>query len=156
VIYTKILPTINTPWSSLDERGEIWSASFSLLKNPNVFLFGFGLSQFEANYQVVAEGVLGRPPLDLNVIQPHNLFLLFVFHYGVLGVFFLLWIMWRVGKNIWKFEKVDILVMSSLMMFYFLIHGMIDTPFYKNDLLFLLILFLSLCVLPEKSLREME
>jgi len=136
VFYMKILPTLQTEYSSLDERGEIWATSVELLKNPKTVFFGLGLSQFEANYIENVDRVIGHPPLDYNIIQPHNLFFLFIFHYGIFGIAFLIFLFWKIlmgESNVWKF-----------ILLYFLIHGMIDTPFYKNDILILLFLFLEL------------
>ncbi len=145
IFYDKILPTIQTEYSSLDERGEIWLVSADMLKDWKTIAFGKGLSQFEANYIATADEVLGKPPLDYNVIQPHNIFLLFIFHYGILGLIFLFFIIYQVltGKK----------SVFSWILIYFFIHGLIDTPFYKNDLLFLFILLVSLAGM-EKRLKS--
>ncbi len=161
VFYTKILPTIQTEYSSLDERGEIWSTATELAKAPGVWLHGLGLSQFEAHYIATADQVLGRPPLDYHVIQPHNIFFLFLFHYGVLGLIFLGFLIWKTAAVLFKkidqnkgsanqqtastkVTTTDLQTIAALLAFYFFIHGLIDTPIYKNDLLFLFLLFLSL------------
>jgi len=140
IFYNKILPTIQTDYSSLDERGEIWQVSGHLLSDWQTLIFGAGLSQFEASYIEAADTVLGRPPLDYHVIQPHNIFLLFIFHYGILGLIFILYLIYEVlcrPKSVF-----------SWMLIYFFIHGLIDTPYYKNDLLFILMLLMSLAVFP--------
>ena len=136
IFYTKILPTLQTNYSSLNERGEIWQTAAALLKDPQTALFGVGPSQFEANFIAKSDAVLGRPPLDYKVIQPHNIFLLFWLHYGILGLTFLIFLIY---KNFRTKEKTVI----HWMLLYFLIHGLIDTPFYKNDLLILLLLLLN-------------
>lgn len=145
VFYMKILPTIQTEYSSLDERGEIWTTAFELAKDPGVWLKGLGLSQFEAHYIAAADEVLGRPPLDYNVIQPHNIFLLFLFHYGILGVVLLGFLVFMVVKNVLRAGgEVGAGKVAAFMALYLLIHGLIDTPFYKNDMMFLMLLFFSL------------
>lgn len=140
--YSKILPTIKYENSSLDERGEIWKVSFELLENPKTVLLGLGPNQFQEHYFQNVDKVLGKQPLDYYVLQPHNIFLSFIFNYGILGLIFLLVIIILTLKTAFKIkEKANINQIASLILCYFLIHGLIDTPFLKNDLLILLILF---------------
>lgn len=144
IFYIKILPTLQTNYSSLDERGEIWKVSAEILKeNP---IFGVGPGQFEANFIKESDEVLGRPPLDYYVIQPHNIFLLFWFNYGILGISLLIFLIYKI------FHLKEKTVIHSILL-YLLIHGLIDTPFYKNDLLILIILLLNLSKpLPDRQL----
>lgn len=145
VFYIKILPTLQTDYSSLDERGEIWETSFAILKDPQAFVFGVGLGQFQIHYEQNVAEVLGREPLDYYVLQPHNFFLLFMMNYGLLGLGLIVYLMgltvWYILKN-QPGGKVEEFALYVLL--YFFIHGLIDTPFFKNDLLFLLFLFLEL------------
>ena len=136
IFYSKVLPTVQTEYSSLDERGEIWLVSADLLKNPKTVLTGLGYGQFQAHYFENAKEILGKEPLDYYVLQPHNIFLLFLFHYGILGLFFLSYCIYRILKNPKN--------IFSFIALYFLIHGLIDSPIFKNDLLFLFILILEL------------
>ncbi len=138
IFYTKILPTLQTEYSSLDERGEIWATATHLLSEPKNLLFGLGPSQFEAYYIKEVDQVVGRPPLDYNIIQPHNIFFLFIFNYGILGLIALIYLFIAIAKkplNIWQ-----------PILLYFFIHGLIDTPFYKNDLLAMIFIFLTLAL----------
>lgn len=144
IFYTKILPTIKTPWSSLDERGEIWQTSVYILENPKNLLLGVGFGQFEYKYIENVDTVLGHKPLDYYVIQPHNIFLLFIFHYGILGLIFLIFAIYKTIKNIINLSSLDkISEISTFILLYFFIHGLIDTPFFKNDMLILLVIFME-------------
>ncbi len=138
IFYTKILPTLTTEYSSLDERGEIWKTSAYLLEEN--FLFGLGFGQFQQYYEENVAQVLGHEPLDYYVLQPHNIFFLFLFQYGILGLLFLTYIIYTVIKNILEQKNLT----AALIAAYFLLHGLIDTPFFKNDLLILLITFFEL------------
>jgi len=143
--YTKILPAFQTNYSSLNERQEIWQTSIHLFKDPLNFVWGIGFGQFQNEYATNAKEILGRNPLDYYVLQPHNIFLLFIFQYGILGLLFLFACIVRIVKNLKKpIKNFDIRIISNFIILYFLFHGMIDTPFFKNDLLFLLILFLEI------------
>ncbi|MBI4235271.1 O-antigen ligase family protein [Candidatus Peregrinibacteria bacterium] len=135
IFFTKILPTFTTNYSSLDERGEIWLTSLHLLKDPGNLFFGLGYGQFQYHYLQNAQEILGQPPLDLYVLQPHNIFLLFIFQYGILGLLLIFLIIYKTIKRLDYLNNTEV-----FMLLYFLIHGIIDTPIFKNDLLLLFIL----------------
>lgn len=144
IFYSKILPTLQTNYSSLDERGEIWVTSWELLQNPKNVIFGLGLGQFQQHYALTANSALGRQPLDYIVLQPHNIFLLFIFQFGILGLIFLIFIIYKAAKNLIGSKNFDLATISSFILLYFFIHGLIDAPFFKNDLLFLFILSMEM------------
>jgi len=146
IFYSKILPTLQTDYSSFDERGEIWTTSYEFLKEPRNLFFGLGFGQFEAYYIESVDEILGYHPLDHYVLQPHNIFLLFIFHYGILGLIFILFCIYKTISQIIKKKNPTIFIFILL---YFFIHGLIDTPIFKNDLLILLILFLELSLGPQ-------
>ncbi|MFA7685402.1 MAG: O-antigen ligase family protein [Candidatus Gracilibacteria bacterium] len=146
IFYTKILPTIQTNYSSLSERGEIWQTSIHLFDDPLDLVWGIGYGQFQNQYETNVKAILGHNPLDYYVLQPHNIFLLFIFQYGIVGIIFLFACIVRTIKNLSYplVGKIDLKMISNFIILYFLLHGIIDTPFFKNDLLFLLILFFEL------------
>lgn len=143
--YVKILPSFTTTNTSLGERDEIWATSMYLLKDPKNLMFGVGYGQFQTQYAANVDAVLGHKPLDYIILQPHNIFLLFIFQYGLLGVIFLLFCMYKtVQQFLYAGKKEEFAVVVGIMLFYFFLHGLIDTPFFKNDLLILLLLLLEL------------
>lgn len=146
IFYTKILPTLNTEYSSLDERGQIWQTSAHLLKEPQTIITGLGLGQFQEHYSNNVAEVLQKEPLDYYVLQPHNIFLLFIFNHGILGLLLLATIIILTFRSKSPYKYI---------IFYFLIHGLIDTPFYKNDILFIILLFLSLTLNQKPNLSKL-
>lgn len=159
VFYLKILPTIQTNYSSISEREQIWTTSFNLLKTPKNLIFGVGFGQFQEQYAQHVKAVLGHEPLDYYVLQPHNIFLLFIFQFGILGLAFLIFCIYKNFRNIsnWKKDQpLDFHVMANLLLLYFFIHGLIDTPFFKNDLLIILVLLMesSLLKTSDKTLKN--
>ncbi len=143
--YSKILPTIQNENSSLDERGQIWATSVELLRTPQNFLLGLGPNQFQEYYFQNVAGVLGKEPLDYYVLQPHNIFLVFVFNYGILGLIFITLLIYLTIKKVFTIkDRITIEQISALIFGYFLIHGLIDTPFFKNDLLIILLIILEI------------
>ncbi|MCX6735118.1 MAG: O-antigen ligase family protein [Candidatus Peregrinibacteria bacterium] len=150
VFYLKILPTIQTNYSSISEREQIWTTSFSLLKTPKNLALGVGFGQFQEQYAQHVKAVLGHEPLDYYVLQPHNIFLLFIFQFGILGFTFLLFCINRNLHNIFSWKKdqpFDFRILANFLLLYFFIHGLIDTPFFKNDLLIILVLLMELSLL---------
>ncbi len=156
IFQTKILPTLNTKYSSLDERGEIWATSFHLLKTPKNDLLGLGFGQFEDTYIKNVDEVLGRQPLDYKVIQPHNIFLLFIFHYGILGLALLITLMIKTTTAFIRSPKITIKTAGQIVMFYIFLHGLIDTPLFKNDMLIILLVFLELALYERPEARSIK
>jgi len=159
VFYLKILPTIQTNYSSLSERGQIWKTSLHLLKEPKNFLFGLGFGQFQQQYFENVKTVLGHEPLDYYVLQPHNIFLLFIFQFGLLGLILLIFCVIKNIRNIvlWdNKQELNFHILANLILLYFFIHGLIDTPFFKNDLLIILVLLMesSLLQTTNKTLKN--
>ncbi len=153
VFYVRLLPAIQTNYSSMDERGEIWETSFEMLKDPKVLIFGTGFGQFQTKYRNTVTSVLNRPPLNYVVLQPHNIFLLFLMQYGVLGLIFLIFVIFAVVERCFKFKgSPSFEDICGFMFLYFLIHGLIDTPFFKNDLMIMIVLFMSIAVQKTKKL----
>jgi len=143
--YVKVLPSFTTTNTSLGERDEIWATSMYLLKDPKNLLLGVGYGQFQTQYAANVDAVLGHKPLDYIILQPHNIFLLFIFQYGLFGVIFLIFCMYKAVQKFMHAEKKDELsIVVGIMLFYFFLHGLIDTPFFKNDLLILLVLLMEL------------
>ena len=151
VLYTKIVPTLLQPNSSLDERSQIYKTAIHIIKeDKSVITTGLGLSQFEAYFKENAVSALGTEPLDYEIIQPHNHLLLFMFHYGATGIAFLIYLLILCIRNLYKNNNLA----ETTMLLYFLIHGLIDTPWYKNDMLFILILVVSLTAFRPKAIEQ--
>lgn len=148
IFYSKVLPAFQTNYSSLNERGEIWKTSMHILEDPKTLIFGAGFGQFQTKYQTNVEAAIGRPPLDYIVLQPHNIFLLFIMQYGSLGLIFITICIWLTIKRILKFQgHPTIEIIAAFMLLYFFIHGLIDTPIFKNDLLIMLVLLMEIALI---------
>lgn len=151
IFYTKILPTINTTWSSIDERQEIWMTAGHLLKEPTTFIYGTGFGQFQYQYENNVVEAINNNPLDFYVLQPHNIFLFFWLNFGILGLAFFLYLIYLSLHTLIKSRKIDLPLISTLILLYFFTHGMLDTPFFKNDLIFLFLLFMGLSISSPKQ-----
>lgn len=127
--------------SSSSVRVQVYQIALYLLET-NPFL-GIGLGQFEQQYQVVAEGVLGQAPFEWNMLHPHNLFLATWLSMGLAGLLALLVLLRK--ALLWLFEKDQHRrSLAALMLVVLLIHGLFDTPYFKNDLAFQFWLLLAI------------
>lgn len=127
--------------SSLASRFMIWRSAIEIL-NDNAIL-GIGPGMFQDKY--LAYQYKFEPYLEWAVPQPHNIFLAFWLQTGLLGIVGFLWLVIIFFKNTWS--KTDkFAVLSVALITYFLIHGLFDNLYWKNDLavMFWLIIALSL------------
>jgi putative inorganic carbon (HCO3(-)) transporter len=140
--------------TSSSVRLEVYDISTELVKQ-NPFL-GIGLGQFEVQYQVNAPIILGHAPYEWVMLHPHNLALAFWLNTGLLGLISIIWLVLLV---IWKglhsekeslfnrwFHKAKkkaenpvypLRLIAISMLVVILVHGLFDTPFFKNDLAYL-------------------
>ncbi|MEF3691936.1 MAG: O-antigen ligase family protein [Candidatus Moraniibacteriota bacterium] len=134
--------------SSLSSRLIIWRSSFKILSDN--WLWGIGPGNFQNKY--LQYQPYFPPYLEWAVPQPHSLFLAFYLQTGLIG--FLGFIFLLIS---WIFQKIKILVLSKdystanlnkvllALIIYTLFHGLLDTPYWKNDLalIFWIIIFLK-------------
>ncbi len=114
-------------------RIELWKAALRMLRdNP---IFGAGLSGY-------AEKV--GPYWDANhrerFIDPHNILLNFWTETGILGVISFAWILvtgfrttwrgWREAAGAWRPIELGVLLALVAVV----VHGLVDVPYFKNDL----------------------
>lgn len=137
----------STDRSSSLVRGQIWNASWHLiLKHP---ITGIGPNTFEPQYRKEV-ATLYWSPLEWLVSQPHNLYLALWLETGLLGllafVWFAVWWLtrtWRLGSVLARATVIAVLTIF--------LHGLFDTPYFKNDLA---MQFILLCLLPWLSPKK--
>ena len=109
--------------SSTSVRLEIYQVSARLIQDHP--LTGVGPGLFQSYYQTQAPLVFGRVPLEWNMPHPHNIFLAFWLNAGLLGFLALLGFLFLTHRQF---------TYPLLAFWGILIHGLFDTPFWKNDL----------------------
>ncbi len=127
--------------SSLASRFMIWKVSEKLLHERP--LTGIGPGNFQTNY--LALQPLFPPYLEWAVPQPHNLFLAFWLQAGLLGLFGFSWLLFFIFYALLK--KIKKTPLAGVLFSFFLyvaLHGLIDTPFWKNDLAFVFWIFVAI------------
>ncbi len=119
-------------------RLNIWSGAVSLLETSPIF--GVGLDGYEklivdyqANNFVAGGGQTFFAPIQP---YPHNLFLAVWLELGLAGMIIFIWILIKFFRRGFKNVKNNAIISSTAMgmMVCVLVHGLVDTPYFKNDL----------------------
>lgn len=128
--------------NSITTRAQIWDTSITMIRNNPIM--GIGLADFQ---RVYTETIPTKyfPPYEWLVPQPHNLYFAFWLQLGLGGIIWLFYVLvycvrrYReaIKENDWELYWLNLSLISIF------IYGILDTPFWKNDLalLFLVILY---------------
>ncbi len=132
-----------TKRSSASVRLQVWQTGLLMFKEH--WLTGIGLGQFRDQYLSYSSRLF-NPPWELAILHAHNLFLQFAVNLGLAGLAGFIWLIvnffiWF-RKNSSYLATVLIMAMSAM-----LIHGLIDTTYWKNDLAALFWVVIALAVL---------
>ncbi len=72
------------------------------------------------------------------MLHPHNLYLMFWLSTGVIGLVSFLWLIVLLFRTVFMIEQHDgrkrMAVICAAMLVGILVHGLVDTPIWKNDL----------------------
>jgi len=116
--------------SSLASRFIIWQSAGKILKDN--LILGIGPGNFQEKY---LEYQKYYPPyLEWAVPHPHNLYMTFWLSGGILSLVGFVWINIVWFKEIMKKKESLVRSFALGIMFYILIHGILDTTYFKNDL----------------------
>ncbi|MFA6437658.1 MAG: O-antigen ligase family protein [Candidatus Paceibacterota bacterium] len=135
---SKFQNTFISSRSSLNSRLMIWQSSLHILKDH--WVLGIGPGNFQEYY--LAYQKYFPPYLEWAVPQPHNIFLAFWLQSGILGIAgFIIIIIWFYKKGLQEImenkknaSQIYVRLILISIMTYTLVHGLIDTTYWKNDL----------------------
>jgi O-antigen ligase len=114
--------------SSFEIRLNQWTETTKLLSHKP--LFGSGL----VGYQTDLIPYHWNPFLEI-FLYPHNIFLNFWIETGLVGLLAFIWLGWLLFQNLRKKTTDPILsVMLLVCWLTIIIHGLVDVPYFKNDL----------------------
>lgn len=123
--------------SSIASRATIWKVSTRLLKDN--IIVGIGPGNFQSSYLAMQKYY--PPYLEWAVPQPHNVLLAFWLQAGFLGFIGFLFLLFFIFTTLWQQlkDKKNAALAASLLGFfiYSILHGLVDTTYWKNDLAFL-------------------
>ena len=124
---------LQDPNNSLEIRLNVWRATLRMLRDHPIF--GAGLSGFPTTVEPYRAAV-GAQPLQ----YPHNILLNFWSETGILGVVAFGWLLvqafrytllgWRRASRAWRPYHLGVAVALVAI----LVHGLVDVPYWKNDL----------------------
>lgn len=121
------------PNNSLAERYRLWGATLRMLRDHPIF--GTGLSGFARSVDPYRQGSFTE-----QLIYPHNIALNFWTETGLLGLVAFGWILmaglrltwraWHAAGAAWRPIELGIF----LALVGIIVHGLVDVPYWKNDL----------------------
>lgn len=131
--------------SSLASRAMIWQSAVLMIKNDP--LFGIGPGNFQSKYLEYQKYF--PPYLEWSAPQPHNIFLAFWLQSGLIGLAGFIWLLilfFRDNKIAIK-NNHDLGILFLEIMICILVHGLIDTTYWRNDLavVFWMIIAANVC-----------
>lgn len=142
--------------SSFASRVMIWRSSAKMIDDSPIF--GIGPGNFQDVY--LAYQQFFPPYLEWAVPEPHNVFLAFWLNSGLIGLIAFLGLLWlwfyRLFQALPRGARLEaaalLAAMSSI-----LVHGLVDTPYWRTNLAFLfwMIFFLGLAVSQNPESKEM-
>jgi O-antigen ligase len=121
---------------SIAARFCIWQATKNILEDRPIT--GIGLSGFPKVYPDYATCE------KENFQYPHNIFLNFWTEIGIVGLLSFLWVVYRYWKILSPLIDNFVVVGLLAAMVYIFIHGLVDVPYFKNDLAVEFWVFLTL------------
>lgn len=121
------------PNNTFLSRTHLWQATLGMLRDHPIF--GSGMFGFARSIQPYRGGVY-----EENLIYPHNIVLNMWTETGLLGVISFFWLLvqtfrvswhgWKSGSAAWRAIQLGIV----LAMVAIVVHGLVDVPYFKNDL----------------------
>ena len=124
--------TLKSPSGKM--RLAVWEETIALLKDHPIT--GAGLTGYQialAPYH--QEWRKDVSPYKLEIfLYPHNIFLNFWVELGLGGLIIFLWLLLVFGKIVWQKRANPLVQLSAAAMVALLVHGLVDVPYFKNDL----------------------
>jgi O-antigen ligase len=124
---------LHDPNNTFVSRMDLWQATLRMLRDHPIF--GGGLFGFAKTIQAYRGGVY-----EENLIYPHNIVLNMWTETGLLGLGSFAWLLvqifrvswkgWTSGPQAWRAIQLGIV----LAMVAVIVHGLVDVPYFKNDL----------------------
>lgn len=122
--------------SSSSVRFQVWDVSLHLIKEHPIL--GIGAGRFQGEYGRRAVSILGKAPYEATMLHPHNIFFMFWLSAGIFGLIGFLWLIVLFFYHVFRIPGHDgvkrLALVSGAMLAALLVHGLVDTPIWKNDL----------------------
>lgn len=137
-------------------RQAVWEESLAMLIDKPIF--GAGLAGYQT--AVAPYHVDWRPeitPYKIEIyLYPHNVFLNVWSELGLLGLISFVWLLFAFYKLSWRQRSMPMSAMAMIAMTALLVHGLVDVPYFKNDLAVLFWLIMALPLLERRRIHHMH
>ena len=140
-----VIETENVYGNTVQSRIDLWNGAIKLIEHRP--LFGAGLYGFQQRVQPY----LTNFHSSAQFIDPHNIVLNFWVETGLLGLIAAAWLIglgflfswrgWRSSSDGWRPLELGVFLALVAVV----VHGMVDVPYFKNDLSLEFWTFLGLC-----------
>ena len=121
-----LAPTERSSGYSLVNRYCIWEGTRDLLQDKPIT--GSGLNGYQLDYKSY------NTCLGADYQYPHNIFLTFWTEIGILGLLAFIWLSYAYIKTNSKGSDKLLSVGLLAALVYIYVHGLVDVPYFKNDL----------------------
>ncbi|MFA5157710.1 MAG: O-antigen ligase family protein [Patescibacteria group bacterium] len=134
VVLAFVFSSIGNDTYSNNIRMDIYRYAAQLIKaNP---VFGIGMGQFQSAVASISTSNSGFVTYGLSyALHPHNLYLAFWLNIGILGLLSFIYILgsffWNLGR---RGGEIFLMAGAFASMVAIMIHGLVDTTYFKNDL----------------------
>jgi O-antigen ligase len=133
--------------SSASVRLQVWATGWEMFRlHP---LTGIGLGQFRDQYLTYASRLFA-PLWEAAILHAHNLFLHFAINLGLIGLAGFIWLGLRFYQILRSREDWPAIILAASLAS-ILVHGLVDTPYWKNDLSALFWIMMALAVIWQRS-----
>jgi len=142
-------PILDLSATSLEIRSSQWSETWAMLSDR--WLLGAGLK----GYQSAVEPYHTVSWLEI-YLYPHNIFLNFWSELGLLGLIIFLLLIAYIFVKTGSLIRRNNFLGWPLTMFWltWLVHGLVDVPYFKNDLSILFFIGLAVTILADKAIER--
>ena len=147
VIFSLLIPSMRQAILFQDQANQnrlrLWGYTQTfLIKSPQNFILGAGVRQF---FRKVQKPYYDKMVME-RLIYPHNIFLNFWTEIGLLGMLAIITILGYAFYLSYKIIKSDKILGAGLMgaLSVLVAHGLVDVPYFKNDLAFLFWIIIAL------------
>ncbi len=157
IIFSLLVPSMRQALLFQDQAGQnrlrlMSYTKIFLTKSPQNFVLGTGLGEF---FRKVQKPYYNDKIME-RLIFPHNIFLNFWTETGLLGLLSITTILGYVFYLASRIRKNSKLVGAGLMsvLTVLVVHGLVDVPYFKNDLAFLFWIIIALFIYCENIYKS--
>ncbi len=133
--------------SSSHVRVQIWQASWRIIREHPIL--GVGPGNFEPAYREAIPHIV-FPPLEWLVTLPHNFALAITSQTGGIGLIVFVWLCIVFFRVAWKNQTLRGPLVAAMIAL--LVHGLVDTPYFKNDLALLFFVLVALTLISQEEI----